>query len=207
MKKEIFIVNIDNYMPEVFELTHPTVQRYANKIGAKITLITERKNPTVQIPYEKTQIYELGRYNDWNILIDADIAISNMLPDVTTILPPHYIGVHMSYPANINFPCNKYFARDGRGLAIASDFMVAPESCHDVFTPLDAGDYIEIKRPFILDEYCFSTNVARYGLRIGGIIPNENMIFHLNPASPNSNTIDVKPNTIEQLRSYCSYLC
>lgn len=199
MKKEIFIVNINDYMPEVFGLTYPTVLKYADKIGASVRLITERKYQEVSVTYEKVQIYDLGRDNDFNILIDADIAISKYLPDVTTVVPRTHIGVHMSYVASVNFPCDKYFLRDNRNIAIASDFMVASRMCHDIWTPLEDLS-INIKRPFILDEYCFSRNLAKFGIKFAGAIPDEKFIFHLNKESSGS-------NTIEQLRSYISYFC
>lgn len=200
MNKEIFIVNINDYMPEVFRLTYPTVLKYAEKIGAKVTLITERKYPEVSITYEKVQIYELGRDNDFNILIDADIAIGKYLPDVATIIPNAHVGVHMSYIASVNFPCDKYFFRDARNVAIASDFMVVPRICHDVWTPLENPLEHIIKRPFILDEFCFSRNLAKFGLKYAGIIPDERFIFHLNKESSGS-------HTMEQLHSFVSYFC
>lgn len=201
MKKTIFVVNIGDYMPEVFGLTFPTVKNYAKKIGAEVHVISERKHIGVSPTYEKTQIFELGMGNDWNILVDADIAISHRLPDVTSVVPETHVGVHMSYVASPHFPCDQYFWRDGRNVAISSDFMAVPKACHDVWTPLD-GDpsTYNIKRPFILDEYCFSRNLARYGLKFGGLISDESMIFHLNQATEGDKTVD-------ELRSYVTANC
>lgn len=188
-------------MPEVVSITMPTVERYASKIGAQISIISERKHEGVSVTYEKTQVFELGRGNDWNILIDADVAISRYLPDVTKIVPPDYVGVHMSYKASKFFPCDAYFTRDARDIAISSDFMLASRMCHDVWTPLegDPASY-KIGRDFILDEYCFSRNLARYGLKFAGSIPEEAMIFHLNHGSDGERTLD-------ELRAYAKSCC
>lgn len=187
-------------MPDVFKLTFPTVETYAAKIGAGITIINERLHQDISITYEKTQIHQLGIENDWNILIDADIAISRELPDVTTIIPDTHVGVHMSYVASQYFPCDRYFYRDGRNIAISSDFMVAARPCHDVWTPLEDPHAHTIKRPFIIDEFCFSRNLAKFGLKFGGIISNESFIFHLNPASD-------KTRTLDQLQDYIKKFC
>lgn len=191
MKKRLFVVNINNYMPEVCSLTMPTINEYAKKIGAEVTIISERRYANVSITYEKTQIHALGAGNDWNVLIDADIAIGKDFPDVTAIIPPTHVGVHMAYKASRYFPCDVYFKRDARDVAIASDVMVASRTCHDVWTPLegDPASY-QIGRPFILDEYCFSRNLAKFGLKFGGVVPDESMIFHLNHGSSTERSLD-----------------
>lgn len=203
MRKTVYVVNIDNYTPDVFALTFPTVQKYAKRIGADVHVISERKL-TISggaVTYEKVQVYELGKDNDWSILIDADIAISDRLPDVTSIVPQTHVGAHMSYVASKHFPCDMFFFRDGRDIAIAADFIVAPRACHDIWTPIsgDLNSY-KLNRPFMLDEYCFARNLARYGLKFAGIIPDENMIFHLNDASDGS-------RTIQQLKQYVALNC
>lgn len=194
-------------MPEVFALTFPTVERYAKKIGAEIRIISERKHSGVSITYEKTQVFDLGKDNEWNILIDADIAISHQLPDVTTIVPRDRIGVHMAYKASQYFPCDLYFTRDSRDIAIAADFMVVHHMCHDIWTPLDDPTKYEIKRPFILDEFCFSRNLAKFGLKFSGVIPDERLIFHLNMTSDDSVIGSNKRKSIDDLKKYVSVYC
>lgn len=203
MKKTIYVVNIDDYMPDVFSITRPTIEKYASKINADLQIISERKltKNGGAVTYEKTQVYELGKDNDWNILIDADMAISLRLPDVTNIVPPTHVGVHMSYVASKHFPCDMYFFRDDRDIAIAADFMVASKACHDIWTPLeDEPSSYNLKRPFMLDEYCFAKNLARYGLKFAGAIPDEGLIFHLNEASEGG-------KTIAQLERYVAINC
>ena len=85
LKKTIFTVNVDNFAPEVTEITFPYIKAYAHKIGAEFFEITARKNPDKPPAYEKFQIYDLGRLmrNDWNIFFDADTLIHPDYPDIT----------------------------------------------------------------------------------------------------------------------------
>ena len=42
MKKEVFVVNVDNYLPELTKITIPYLRKYASKIGAKFRIIKDR---------------------------------------------------------------------------------------------------------------------------------------------------------------------
>ena len=52
MKKLIHVLNINDFFPELFALTFPTIQAYAERHGFQINLITERKFPDYPINYE-----------------------------------------------------------------------------------------------------------------------------------------------------------
>ena len=52
MRKLIHVVNINNFFPELFALTYPTVKAYAERCGYMINLITERKFPDYPLHYE-----------------------------------------------------------------------------------------------------------------------------------------------------------
>ena len=45
MRKLIHVVNINNFFPELFALTYPTIRSYAERNGYMINMITERKFP------------------------------------------------------------------------------------------------------------------------------------------------------------------
>jgi hypothetical protein len=45
LKKTIFTLNIDNYAPEIRDITRPLLERYAKKIGADIYDIEDRNFP------------------------------------------------------------------------------------------------------------------------------------------------------------------
>ena len=64
----VYTLNIDDYFPEMMEITVPLMKKYADKIGANFIEINRRKFSDWHIHYEKLQIYELGKEADWNIL-------------------------------------------------------------------------------------------------------------------------------------------
>jgi hypothetical protein len=182
MKKEVFVVVVDNYMPELCAKTLPTIEAYANKIGAKFTVITKRKFPEWYPTYEKLQVYELGKNNDWNILIDADTFISPELPDVTEIVPATHVGIQYAYAARLVMTPDEYFIRDGRELGISSNFVVTSKLTHDLWTPLDmtpAEARARITRDSAPDEFCLSRNMARFGLKYAGVTQDQSLINHL----------------------------
>ena len=56
VKKTIYLLNIDDYAPELTALTYPHVEFYAGKIGAETYVIDTRKFPEWDLDYEKLQI-------------------------------------------------------------------------------------------------------------------------------------------------------
>lgn len=183
MKKEIFTVCVDNYRPDLCAVTLPAIKAYAERIGAKFTLITERLHPKCPPTYEKVQAHRLGSDNDWSLLIDADMLINDQFPDVTTIVPINSVGAHMNYQADLLFQSHPYFLRDGRKIGLASNFLAVPRWCHEVLTPLPPGTPKTVtKREFILDEYCFSLNLARFGMKLANLCEDKDLknMLHLN---------------------------
>ncbi len=75
MKKLIHVLNINDFFPELFALTFPTIKSYAERHGFMINLITERKFPDYPINYEKMQVFRDGMGADLNMLCDADMLI------------------------------------------------------------------------------------------------------------------------------------
>ena len=86
MKKLIHVLNINDFFPELFALTFPTIKAYAERHGFLINLITERKFPDYPINYEKMQVFQDGMGADLNMLCDADMLIHPHFPDVHEIV-------------------------------------------------------------------------------------------------------------------------
>lgn len=197
MRKIIYTLNINNYLPELCKLTLPTIQQYAKRIGAEFQLITVRQYPDWPITYEKIQLYELGKDNDWNILIDADTIISPHLHDVTQIFPSDYVGVQMTYDANKHLPMDYYFIKDGRNIGLAANFVVTSAACHNLWTPFNENHLTILRRlhsskarKHIVDEYCLSQNFAKYGMKLSGIADDKLKLFlHLNATTDNDQTL------------------
>lgn len=179
MRKAVFTLNINNYAPEIRELTYPLIKHYCHKIGAEFCEITERKNPSWPLPYEKLQIYDLGKDNDWNIFIDADAMVYPDLFDVTEFLPRDTVMHWGMDPANNRWVFDDYFRRDGRNISSAGWFAVASKWCLDLWHPCEltpeevqsrifpsAFESASHLRPeHFIDEFVTSRNIAKFGLK------------------------------------------
>lgn len=183
-KTVIYVVNVNDFFPELVSVTMPTVERYANKIGAELHIIKERAFPDFPPTYEKIQVYELGKENEWNILFDADLLIH---PDMIDLRKFGYqfVGTHYGYDANQYLKPDKYFMRDGRNKGVAAGLVVSSWATHDVWTPLEFS-YEEaikrVKRKHIIDEYCLSRNLAKFGLKATGVLDDmsrQHLIQHV----------------------------
>lgn len=180
MKKAIHIVNIDNFFPELWELTYPTIKAYSDRINADLNIISKRYyslycQDKLSVNFEKMQVWRDGSNYDANFLLDADVLIHNKFPDFTTIVPNHHIGFNHNYHASTKFNIedNIYFQRDGRDVGIASNAVVAYKSTHEIFKPnsiqiSDIPDICKVREGDI-DEYNLSLNLAKYGLKYTGI--------------------------------------
>jgi hypothetical protein len=176
MKKIIHCVYINDYFPELWSLTLPTIKDYAFRTKSELNIITQRKFSDWHINYEKMQVYEDGKHADCNFLIDADILIHPTFPDFSNgITFPHHIAFNDNYHASSKFNVsdNIYFQRDGRDVGIASNAVISFKSTHDVWQPLDItpdeGRKITFVREGDIDEYTLSVNMAKYGLKYTGI--------------------------------------
>jgi len=186
LKKTIFTLNVDNYAPEITELTYPLLKHYAEKIGADFHIISDRKSPKMPPVYEKLQIYDLGRAmkNDWNIYIDSDAIVHPDFFDVTNFIKKDTVlhnGVDM---ANNRWRYDKYFIRDGRNIGSCNWFTIGSDWCIDLWHPLDIP-YEEalnnifpiqmelntvITREHLIDDYTLSRNIAKYGLKFKNVL-------------------------------------
>ncbi len=177
MRRCIHVVYINDFFPELWKLTFPTIKAYADRIGADLNVITERLyNNDVHINYEKMQVWYAGADYDANFLVDADVLIHQHFPDFTTIVPQHHVGFNDNYNASVKFAIedNIYFQRDGRDVGIASNAVVTYKSTHDLWTPNSSKVLWNQKnvcrvREGDIDEYNLSLNLAKYGLKYTGI--------------------------------------
>ncbi len=197
MRKTIYVVCVDGYFPELCKLTIPNIKAYAERIGSNICLIEDRVFPDFPPTYEKLQVFKRSIENrdDYSILIDADMMISPLFDDVAKIVPLDHLGLNMRYEANALFEKDDYFERDGRNIGVVTHFLVVPKRCLDALVPLEmeAKEALgRTKRPFIIDEYCVSRNVARFGLKTTSIHPSnktQNLIRHLDVTTKNRGSI------------------
>ena len=185
MKKIIHVVNINNFFPELFSLTYPTIKSYAERYSYDINIISERKFPDYPIHYEKFQVFEDGKEALINILCDADMLIHPQLPDMVTHLRRDAIAFNDNYHLSTKYHVDRipYFMRDGRDVGIATNFVVTSDWTHDAWEPipLSAKDIESLAKKEVTedtnqrgwghyaDEFAISFNMAKYGLKYTGV--------------------------------------
>lgn len=197
--KILYTLNIDNYMPKLCEITIPTIRAYAEKIGARFEVITERKFPDWPITYEKMQLYELAEQSEWTIFVDADTVIGPNMPDYTEKLHYKQIAIHMAYDADKHLPLDHYFIEDRRNVGVVTSFMVTPRKIREIWKPLDKSPAhtmrkiraMKAKETRLADEYCVSRNMARYGIQFIGVLPHcQDQILHLSATLEDDHTLE-----------------
>jgi hypothetical protein len=181
MTKTIFLLNVNDFAPEVTKLTYPFIRCYADRIGAKIHIITERKYPEMPVTYEKFQIFSLARQfkSDWNIYIDSDALIHPEFLDITAHISKDTIAQYGQDIADIRWKVDEVFLRDGRMIGAGNWFTVASDWCLDLWHELDIplAQALENIRPtpaelkagvtreHLIDDYTMSRNIARFGFK------------------------------------------
>lgn len=189
-KKSVFIINIGKENEDLYAVTIPNIKAYADKIDAQFIEIKEKKFNKFPFTYEKMQIYELGKNNDWNIYIDADYLIRDTLFDVTEVCPIDAIGQWGFYGASSWFEMDDVFKADTeevlvkgetcercrtvisldrieirpRFIAFTDGFVVASKQCHEIWKPLtfpyETALYLA-RREHWLGEYTLARNLAQ----------------------------------------------
>ena len=201
-KKVIYTLNIGNYSTAITSLTYPLLQRYADKIGAEFQIIATRQFPEWPVVYEKLQIYELGKDNDWNIYIDSDAVVHPDMFDVTDHLRKDTVLHNGRDMAGNRWTYDRFFRRDGRHLSSCNWFTIASDWCIDLWKPLDDLTMEEaiknihpvwsehlpglIDPGHLIDDYTLSRNIAKFGLKFDTLMEmNErrgdkaDYLFHL----------------------------
>lgn len=180
-RKTLYTLAVDNYAPEITELTFPFLKQYAWKIGADFFVIDKRCWPDRPAVMEKLQIFTLSaeRRDDWMIYVDADALIHPDLFDITEVLPRDTVLQNASDFAPNRFLYDDIFRRDGRNIGACNWFTVASSWCRDLWHPPDisyheAVSYIRpvqieerngIQAEHLIDDYILSRNIARFGLK------------------------------------------
>jgi hypothetical protein len=155
--------------PEVVQLTRPLFERYAERIGAELKFISERKFPSFPPNYERMQVFETGRTFAWNLVVDAGVLIGPLVHDFTKLVDQRRVGLCLKThaPSLFNVSDNKYFIRDGRDLGVVEAVVVTSTLTHDLWQPLPgtAEEWLPCIRdgsPRLLAEFALSLNAAKY---------------------------------------------
>lgn len=182
IKKTVYLLNIGNYAPDITAVTYPLIYRYADKIGAEVFVIKDRKFPEFPPVYEKLQIYELAQQheNDWNIYIDSDTLIHPDMFDITEQIHKDTVVHNGKDMASHRWKYDRFFLRDGRNIGSCNWWAIASDWCIDLWKPLDdltldeavkrispvVGEINGVtKADHLIDDFTLSRNIAKYGLK------------------------------------------
>lgn len=183
MKKTLFVLRTNNYFPQLCQYTLPTIKAWAKKHGWEYREITESKWPEWPATYDKMQVHELGKDSFWNLLVDADCLLHPELSCPTTVVGADHVGTSYAFRALNMFEGDRYFIRDGRNIGLAGGFVLTSVMTHELWEPLDMQKdeaLSKTKRAHIVDEYCMSRNLAKYGLKHCGVsLDPDKYIVHI----------------------------
>ena len=210
MRKALFLLNINDYEPEITALTMPLFKRWAARIRAEIVEMKFRYYPDMPMVYEKFQIYNLAQlyHADWNIYMDMDTLVHPNFFDFVEYVPKNVVMSYRKEPVTTKFIMDDYFRRDGRFIGVGGFFVAASNQCLDLWHPLDDLTKEEVldriiplaqeteagvPRTHLFEEFILSRNIARYGLRYKMIselqtevgLPNINHCWHI-PTVPSA---------------------
>jgi hypothetical protein len=181
-KKCLFTLNVDNYSPQICEMTVPLFRQIAKKINADFYIIKDRRFPGFPAAYEKLQIYYLAQEMnlDWAWFLDIDAVVSPDIMDMTSIIPFDTVAHWGRDIASNRWRMDQFFLRDGRQISSCNWNTLASKWCLDLWHPLndisleeavsnifpinielDKGIYSE----HLIDDYTLSRNIAKYGLK------------------------------------------
>jgi len=189
MKKVLFTLQVGGYGEDMSKLTIPFMQYHADKIGAEFRVIKERRWPELPPVMEKFQIYHLAQEEfkgyDWFIYWDLDTLIHPDFFDVTALLGKDTTcsGITSDFTPN-RFKPDPYFLRDGRFIGKGNWCAMFSDWCLDYYHPPEpmTAEHVEhlaqnirltvvesrsgVMQPsHLIDDYCVSRNIARYGLK------------------------------------------
>lgn len=195
---KLFTIRIGTENQDLYELTIPKIQEYAQKIGAEFIEITGSVDG-FEPNYSITKIYELGKDSDYNIYIDADYLIKSNMFNVIDEIDENTIGHFGGYDCDPWFVMDEVFKSDTKEVVINEEdengniisshtetrpryigfntgFLVVPKNCHEVFKPLDMqmDEIVEkARRPHYFIEYCLARNVAQNKYQVKELLTPE----------------------------------
>lgn len=183
MKRAIVTLNIDNYDSSIRSVTYPLMKHYAYKVGAEFHEITERRYPDWPPVYEKLQMRDVIREGGFDrvMFMDADCLVYPDTPDWFTMIPEDTVACYgFDWAANRLRVDDDYFRRDGRMIGWAGWLTIGSRMCADLWTPLEMSYEDALRNLFptvkevqmnmdaghLIDDYCLSRNIARFGLKV-----------------------------------------
>lgn len=95
-KRLVLTIAVGDAYQQLAKLTHPTLRRYAESIGADFLSIDESSLSTPH--WEKFQIFDLLNRYERIIYLDTDMIVRDDCPDLFEKVPQNYLGVFDEAP-------------------------------------------------------------------------------------------------------------
>ena len=94
MKYAVVTLCIGSSYDEIAKLTHPTIKKYASRIGADFILLDQEENYGVNVPigYQKFQMVKLLETYDRIIFLDSDLIVRDDCPNLFQFVPDGWFG-------------------------------------------------------------------------------------------------------------------
>jgi hypothetical protein len=184
MKKCVYTIAVDNWFPEICQITFPLIKAWSKKIGADFRIISETKLKSWPPNHQKFQIFELGKDYDWNIYLDADMIVDPIkMPDFTEYADPTFIYYESFLYPRDRYRMHPYFIRDGRNLGISDCFFISSSFTHDLWFPnfftFDEARTFCLGEEREVSEFALNLNIARFGLKLASKMGYDKNHFHL----------------------------
>lgn len=190
MKIKVFTLAIDDYFPELCELTLRTQRAFARQIGAEFEVLTERKltkgkEDWLPVTYEKMQLWERFVTDDIDvaILLDADLILTPALANPIGFMKANSIGNWLDYGHSGVFKPGLKL----REKAVVTNFLVVPKEHRDVFKPFEESELkgmVDLcHRPFNIDELLVAHRMTQLGLENCQVISDAKCLWHADVTS------------------------
>lgn len=92
MKKAVVTLAIGDFYQKMSEITHPTIKKYAEKVGADFIVWKDQGEHTLP-HYKKLDLYKLLDEYDRIIYVDTDILVREDAPDLFLEVPEDKFGI------------------------------------------------------------------------------------------------------------------
>jgi len=94
----IVIICIGKAHQQFYQISKPTIEAYARKVGAELIEITEQTTNTISPHFEKFQIYDLLIKYQRILYLDIDLIIRDDCPNLFELVPEDKIGLFDESP-------------------------------------------------------------------------------------------------------------
>lgn len=155
-KNLVLTISIGDYYQEVSKLTLPSLQAYAEKIGADFLNITEFNKYYITQKWNKFHIHELLNKYNRIIYFDIDILIREDCPNLFDIVPSNKLGMFNEgrYAPRFEFleQASEYYGepiKKWSGKFYNSGVMVISRIHKNIFRLPKGQDFVETDQPYI----------------------------------------------------------